>query len=164
MSTTNWPIRCVLSGKLHNYCRSLIIQFNILQKNDKWNIKINHNCTRKHLVNVVMILLLFVMKTLCSWYTRSSNEMGSVDLYSQLSYAISFDITTITFSFHYIFFIATLQNRFSNFIENFKQSASSRLDKSIDVLDEFLLVYATFESLIEQINSIFWLQVIEFQV
>lgn len=81
---------------------------------------------------------------------------------SLLSNAISTDVITVIFIFQYTFFIASLINRFSNFVENFERSIVSKVDGNlIKALDDFTCCYTTFETLIERINSIFRLQVID---
>lgn len=102
------------------------------------------------------------MKALLSWCERSPSERKAIQMISLCSYIISTDLTAIVLSFHFIFLIASLLNRFRNFVRNFERSVvlNNVDDNSIKALEKFDCCYSTFESLIKQINWIFCLQVI----
>lgn len=137
----------------------------VFQINKDWRFKINHVRDRKIIINVLVIVLIWIITNASlSWMSRDTN-FGEIYLVSFFTYLIAADFAAITFSFHYIFFIASLLNRFSNFVKNFKQIVVSRRgEKLIKALDDFIFTYSTFECLIERMNLIFRLQVIEFKV
>lgn len=84
------------------------------------------------------------MKALLGWFTRGPKEQRAVQLISLFSYIVATDLTAITFSCHFLFFIGSTMNRFSNFMENFNQSVLlSPVDDSIKALDDFVCSFRT---------------------
>lgn len=122
-------------------------------------MRINHQQCRKISSCVVFIstFLWIAMKVSMSFFVISRpKERDKIRLITLFSYMVATDLTSLIFTYHFIFILVQLMIRLGYLLESFKQRWNSEDE---EVFDAFGVLYSFLVQLIDLINLVFRLQV-----